>query len=123
MLKEDSCGPAVRSEQTVCPTENARACSGTAKRRATPLRTSREMYIAAIAALGIAAHLVLRYLIHAPRSVQLAPLFLALVGAVPVLVTLGRKLWAREFGSDLLAGISIIASVLMGQYLVAAIVV
>ena len=86
-------------------------------------RTSREMYIAAIAALGIAAHLILRYLIHAPRSAQLAPLFLALVGAVPVLVTLGRKMWAREFGSDLLAGISIIASVLMGQYLVAAIIV
>jgi len=81
------------------------------------------MYIAAIAALGIAAHLILRYLIHAPRSVQLAPLFLSLVGAVPVLVTLGRKMWAREFGSDLLAGISIIASVLMGQYLVAAIIV
>jgi len=81
------------------------------------------MYIAALAALGIAAHLVLRYLTHAPRGVQLAPLFLALAGAVPVLITLGRKLWAREFGSDLLAAISIIASVLMGEYLVAAIIV
>jgi len=81
------------------------------------------MYIATLAALGIAAHLILRYLTHAPRSLQLAPLFLALIGAVPVLVTLGRKLWAREFGSDLLAGVSIIASVLMGQYLVAAIIV
>jgi heavy metal translocating P-type ATPase len=34
-----------------------------------------------------------------------------------------RKLWARQFGSDLLAGISIISSVLLGEYLVGAIIV
>ena len=36
---------------------------------------------------------------------------------------LARKLWTREFGSDLLAGISILASVLLGQYLVGTIIV
>jgi heavy metal translocating P-type ATPase len=81
------------------------------------------MYIAVLATLGIVAHLLLRYLTHLSGTVQLAPLLLALIGAIPILGVLGKKLWAREFGSDLLAGISIVASVLMGQYLVAAIIV
>ena len=54
----------------------------------------------------------------------LAPLFVALaVGGIPIMATLARKLWAREFGSDLLAGISILSSVLLGQYLVGTIIV
>ncbi|MGA9813809.1 MAG: heavy metal translocating P-type ATPase [Terriglobales bacterium] len=40
-----------------------------------------------------------------------------------MMATLARKLWAREFGSDLLAGISILSSVLLGQYLVGTIIV
>jgi len=39
------------------------------------------------------------------------------------MANLTRKLWAREFGSDLLAGISILSSVLLGQYLVGTIIV
>ena len=39
------------------------------------------------------------------------------------MATLARKLWAREFGSDLLAGISILSSVLLGEYLVGTIIV
>ena len=39
------------------------------------------------------------------------------------MATLARKLWARDFGSDLLAGISILSSVLLGQYLVGTIIV
>jgi len=39
------------------------------------------------------------------------------------MATLVRKLWAREFGSDLLAGISILSSVLLGEYLVGTIIV
>ena len=84
---------------------------------------SKETYVALLAALGIAAHIALRYLTHLPEIVQLSPLLLALIGAVPILIVLGKKLWAREFGSDLLAGISIVSSVLLGQYLVAAIIV
>jgi len=89
-----------------------------------PISTSRETYIATVTALAIAAHLILKYLTHLPRLAYLVPLFVALaVGGIPILVTLGKKLWIREFGSDLLAGISILASVLMGQYLVGAIIV
>ncbi len=89
-----------------------------------PISTSRETYIAIVTAVAIASHLILRYLTHLPRLAYLVPLFVALaVGGIPILVTLGKKLWVREFGSDLLAGISILASVLMGQYLVGAIIV
>ncbi len=89
-----------------------------------PISTSRETYIATVTAVAIASHLILKYLIHLPRLAYLVPLFVALaVGGIPILVTLGKKLWVREFGSDLLAGISILASVLMGQYLVGAIIV
>ncbi len=38
-------------------------------------------------------------------------------------MSLTQKLFAREFGSDHLAGISIITSVILGVYLVAAIVI
>ena len=89
-----------------------------------PISTSRETYIAIVTAIAIASHLVLKYLTHLPRLAYLVPLFVALaVGGIPILVTLGKKLWVREFGSDLLAGVSILASVLMGQYLVGAIIV
>jgi cation transport ATPase len=77
-----------------------------------------------VTVIAIAAHLILRYATHLSPSAYLAPLFVALaVGGIPILATLAKKLWMREFGSDLLAGISIVASVAMGQYLVAAIVV
>jgi heavy metal translocating P-type ATPase len=38
-------------------------------------------------------------------------------------VQLGRKLWSGEFGSDFLAGVSIVTAIVLREYLVAAIVV
>ena len=88
------------------------------------ISTSRETYIAMLTATAIAAHVFLRYLTHRPPSVYLIPLFAALaIGGLPILLSLGKKLWLREFGSDLLAGISILTAVVMGQYLVGAIIV
>ena len=87
-------------------------------------RFSAATYIAVVTALAIAAHLGLRYLTHASVVAERAPLFVALaVGGIPIMAGLARKLRAREFGSDLLAGISILASVLLGQYLVGTIIV
>jgi heavy metal translocating P-type ATPase len=52
------------------------------------------------------------------------PLLITLVlGGLPLLYDLLRKLLKREFGSDLLGGISIITSVLLGEYLAGAIIV
>jgi cation transport ATPase len=59
-----------------------------------------------------------------PTRYALIPLFAALIiGGAPLVYELGGKLVKREFGSDLLAGVSILTAVLLGQYLVAAIVV
>jgi cation transport ATPase len=73
---------------------------------------------------GILLHLFLRYLLHSPRIAWQVPLIVVLIiCGVPLLTSLAQKLFAREFGSDHLAGISIITSVILGEYLVAAIVV
>ena len=56
--------------------------------------------------------------------IALLPLFGALiVGGIPLVTELVKKLFKMEFGSDLLAGVSILTAVLLAQYLVATIVV
>jgi heavy metal translocating P-type ATPase len=80
--------------------------------------------IASLAVAGILLHLLLRYALKAPPIAWQAALISILVGGgVPLVWTLAGKLWRREFGSDLLAGISIVTAVLLGEYLVGAIVV
>jgi heavy metal translocating P-type ATPase len=80
--------------------------------------------IALFTIAGILLHLFLRYLLNSSRIAWQAPLVaILIVGGVPLLVPLTQKLFAREFGSDHLAGISIITSVILGEYLVAAIVI
>ena len=84
----------------------------------------RDLLIAGVAVLGLAAHLVMRFGFGSRGVVQNFPLFVVLVfGGLPLVIRLIQKSLAREFGSDLLAGISIVASALMGQYLVGSIVV
>jgi heavy metal translocating P-type ATPase len=52
------------------------------------------------------------------------PLFVALAcGGAPLLAVLLRQLLGGQFGSDLLAGVAIITSVLLGEYLIASVVV
>ena len=80
--------------------------------------------IALLTIAGILLHLVLRYFFNPPRTAWQVPLIVVLIiGGVPLLVPLTQKLLALEFGSDHLAGISIITSVILGEYLVAAIVI
>jgi heavy metal translocating P-type ATPase len=80
-----------------------------------------------IAALSIAAillHLVLRFGFRAAPGTYQIPLLVTLVlGGLPLLYDLLRKLLKREFGSDLLGGISIITSILLGEYLAGSIIV
>jgi cation transport ATPase len=86
-------------------------------------RFSKETYIAALALLAIILHLAFRFAVHFPPLAYNLPLFASLFAAGPLLWVLLKKLLKREFGADLLAGISIITAVILGQYLVAAIVV
>ena len=80
--------------------------------------------VAVMAAAGIAVHLFMRLSSDNLRHWADVPLYVTLLaGGLPLLVQLGRKLWAWEFGSDFLAGVSIVTAVLLRQYLVAAIVV
>jgi cation transport ATPase len=80
--------------------------------------------IAILTSAGILAHLLLRYLFNVPGPWALYPLFTVLIlGGTPLVFDLSRKLLAREFGSDLLAGISIATSVILGEYLVGCVVV
>ena len=90
----------------------------------TPTSQSRETYIALLAAAGIAAYFALHYLGGVQAEIYNLPLYLTLaVGGLPLLIGLTRRLLKAEFGSDLLAGISILSSVLLGQFLVGSIIV
>lgn len=80
--------------------------------------------IAALSVVGIISHLVLRFGFHTAADTSHIPLLATLViGGLPLLYDLLRKLLKREFGSDLLGGISIITSVLLGEYLAGSIIV
>jgi len=80
--------------------------------------------VAVMAAAGIAVHLAMRLASYNLRHWAGVPLYVTLLaGGLPLLVQLARKLWAWEFGSDFLAGVSIVTAVLLRQYLVGAIVV
>jgi heavy metal translocating P-type ATPase len=84
----------------------------------------KETYIAGFTLAAIILHLILRYGTALSARTSLLPLFAALgIGGAPLVYELARKLIKKEVGSDLLAGISILTAVLLGQYLVAAIVV
>ncbi len=80
--------------------------------------------IAGVALAGIALHLILRFGARCePFSYQI-PLWIVLgFGGVPLLYGLLTKLAKLQFGSDLLAGISIVTAVVLGEYLAGALVV
>jgi heavy metal translocating P-type ATPase len=81
-------------------------------------------FIAILTSVGIVLHLIFRYLSNSAVRTQEIPLIVVLViGGIPLIIPLVRKLFALEFGSDHLAAISIITSVILHEYLVAAIVI
>lgn len=80
--------------------------------------------IAITSAAGIIIHLVLRFATGASALAVNLPLLIVLViGGLPLIWELLLKMWHRNFGSDLLAGISIVSAVLLQEYLVASIVI
>jgi heavy metal translocating P-type ATPase len=90
----------------------------------TILHRRRTSVIAVFTAMAILAHLVLRFALHTSPAAYQIPLLAALAGGgIPLVYELLKNLLRREFGSDLLAGISIVTSVLLGEYLAGSIVV
>ncbi|MBK7406019.1 MAG: heavy metal translocating P-type ATPase [Phycisphaerales bacterium] len=84
----------------------------------------RMVVIAGVALAGIAVHLVFRYGVHSDVRAYQIPLWVVLgFGGVPLLYGLLRKVMKLEFGSDLLAGISIVTAAILGEYLAGALVV
>jgi heavy metal translocating P-type ATPase len=89
----------------------------------------RPAVIAVFALTAIVVHLVLRFTggespVLLGLTFQDLPLIAALLfGGGPLVLVLVVKLFRREFGADLLAGISIITSVLLHEYLAGALVV
>lgn len=90
---------------------------------------TRQMAIAVLAIAAIAIYLTVRLVAGAAEqavSEHLAnmPLYVALaLGGVPLVWELLLKLLRREFGSDLLAGISIVTAIVLGEYLAGTLVV
>ena len=85
---------------------------------------TKETYIAGFTLVAILLHLILKFAFHLPALYADIPLFAALlIGGVPLVWVLLKKLVRREFGSDLLAGVSIVTAILLREYLVATIVV
>ncbi len=80
--------------------------------------------IAALSLAAIALHLLLRFSFATSRTASNAPLWVVLaIGGVPLVYDLLKKLLRREFGSDLLGGVSIVTSVFLGEYLAGSIIV
>lgn len=88
-------------------------------------RTDRlQLFIAGLAIVAIVIHLVLRFGLDSEPSTSNLPLWVAyLFGGVPLVWGLLGNLWRREFGSDLLAGLSIVTALLLGEYLAGTLVI
>jgi cation transport ATPase len=93
---------------------------------ATPQRQffTRTTAIALFATLGIAAYLITRYLLHLPfHQCRWSLIAVLAAGGGPLVFDLTRKALTGDFGADLLAGISIVTSLVLGEYLAGSIVV
>lgn len=83
-----------------------------------------EEAIALLTLLCILCFLVFEFFIPRFRLVANYPLYVTfIVGGIPILLVLLRKMIHGEFGSDLIAGVSIVTAAILGQYLAGAIVI
>lgn len=89
-----------------------------------PPADRRQLYIAGLTLVAIALHLILRYGTSLGENAANVPLWIAyILGGAPLVWGLLGNLLRREFGSDLLAGLSIVTSVFLGEYLAGALVI
>ncbi|MFI5345589.1 MAG: heavy metal translocating P-type ATPase [Elusimicrobiota bacterium] len=84
----------------------------------------REARVAAFAAAGIALHLLMRFALHAPAPWPPFPLYAVLIaGGLPLGWDLLMKLRSGEGGADLLAALSIVVAIVMGEPMVGSILI
>lgn len=77
-----------------------------------------------VSLLAIMLYVSAHYVFHVKSRISTLPLWVAVtVGGLPLLYDLARQVIKRQFGSDFLAGLSIITATLMGELLVATIIV
>ncbi len=89
-----------------------------------PIVFNLQTSIALLAIFGIVVHLILRFTFPPLHPYQNYPLYIVLgLGGVPLVYDLLKKLVSFEFGSDLLAGISIVTAILLDEYLAGSLVV
>src|SRR5216684_6711048 len=74
------------------------------------LEWSRDTYIALLVLVAIFLHLILRFVLHRDALTVNLPLFVALLAGTPLLFELLRKLLHRQFGADLIAGVSVVSA-------------
>lgn len=83
-----------------------------------------EGFIAVLAIINILLHIVFQYVMPQFQAYALYPLYLTLALGGGILVfDLLKKLITFQFGSDLLAGMSIVTAILLGEYLAGSLVV
>lgn len=89
-----------------------------------PLPFSKESWIATLAIISIIAYLLMQYVFPSWQTFANYPLFIALaLGGGILIFDLLKHAWSFEFGADLIAGISIITAVLLGEYFAGTLVV
>lgn len=115
------------------PTDQWMDSAGTSNRPDRPLadhglmswvRRQKGFVVAVASLVAIFTHLVLRFVIRTDVATYNIPLLTTVVACgLPLVWGLLQKMWRREFGSDLLGGVSIITSFVMGEYLAGSIIV
>jgi len=87
------------------------------------MKFNKESAIAVLALSGITLYVLARFVFAWPSHVGQYILWVVLLlGGVPLVWDLFKKLIKRQFGADLLAGISILTAVLLQEYLAGALV-
>ncbi|MDR0306898.1 MAG: cadmium-translocating P-type ATPase [Chitinispirillales bacterium] len=87
------------------------------------LKNRRDLFIAALSLAAIVLHLLLRLIQLSSPYTNLPLIIILLLGGTPLVWDLAKKALHKEFGSDLLAGISIVSAFILREYLAGTIVV
>jgi heavy metal translocating P-type ATPase len=90
----------------------------------TPWYSSQQGLIASVSIIAITATVICKLTGEQLYAYQSYPLFVAfIIGGIPILFDLGRKILKGQFGSDILAGLSIITSIILGEYLAGTLII